>query len=325
MIYLKQLFGRSMKRVFAAACVMAAIAPTPSHAQSQTQTQSIGILAGFPGSTTAKLGEELARSLDGWSGVRVRTMVGKGSQHNVDDLLYLRGVDLAFINSDVMTNLRITKPDHPALKFIAYIAKVTESELHLVVQGESDIQSIFDLAGRRVAIGGPGSGTALTSRLMMRLLGIRSTAIFMDKALSLEALKNAEVDAVFMLGAKPLPILENVRAEDDLRLVGIDHPFEDGDQEVYTDAEFVSTDYPNLVQDKILPTIGVPIVLAAYDRFSRSSARYKNIVTFTAAFLETVPRLQQPPRHPKWRQIDLNAEISGWSRLELVEQSLRNQ
>jgi TRAP-type uncharacterized transport system substrate-binding protein len=224
-----------------------------------------------------------------------------------------------------MTNLRITQPDHPALRFISYVAKVAESELHLIVRNDSPANGIFDLEGKRVAIGDANSGTALTSRLMLRLLGIRATAIFMDKANALEALKNEELDAVFMLGAKPLPILQNVREEDGLRLVGIEFPFDADSSEVYHEAEFVPTDYPNLVKDKLLPTISVPVVLAAYGKFGRSSTRHKNIETFTRAFIDTIPRLQQPPRHPKWAEIDLSERIPGWTRLSVVDQVLRNQ
>lgn len=307
------------------AAAMAAMFAAPAKVQADANTESIGILAGYPGSTTARLGEELALTLDGWSGIKVRTMLGRGSQQNVTDLLYLRGVDLAFINSDVMTNLRITQPDHPALRYLKYITKVTESELHLVVLNESDINGIYDLAGKRVAIGLTGSGTALTSRLMMRLLGIKSTAIFMDPALSLEALKDEELDAVFMLGAKPMPLLQNIREEEGLRLAGIDFPFTAGESDVYQQAEFLPEDYPALVKDKLIPAISVPVVLAAYGKFAASSTRHKNIETFARAFVETIPRLQQPPRHPKWRQIDLAGEIAGWQRLDIIEQSLRNQ
>lgn len=314
----------ALKR-FAACCAVAFLGALPVTANADTNAESIGILAGHPGSTSAKLGEELARVLNGWSGIRVRTLVGKGSQQNVEDLLYLRGVDLAFLNSDVMVNLQITQPDHPALRNLAYIAKVTEAELHLVVRDESDAQGIFDMQNKRVAIGNTGSGTALTSRLMMRLLGIRATAIFMDPYLSLEALKNEELDAVFMLGAKPLPILQNIREEDGLRLVGVEFPFTSGESEIYTEGEFLPEDYPNLVKEKLLPSVNVPVVLAAYSKFSRGSTRYRNIETFARAFLETIPRLQQPPRHPKWREIDLAADLDGWDRLDTIEQLLRNQ
>lgn len=322
---LTHMFRMGARGLGLAALTALGLGLAPSGAAAQQGTQSIGILSGFPGSTSARLGEELGFALDGWSGVRVRTMIGKGSQQNVEDLLYLRGIDLAFINSDVMTNLRITQPDHPALRFLSYITKVTESELHLVVQDSGTINGIFDLEGKRVAIGLASSGTALTSRLMLRLLGVRATAIFMDKAMSLEALKAGELDAVFLLGAKPLPILRNIREEDGLRLAGIEFPFTGDASDVYLEAEFQPTDYPSLVREKLIPSIAVPVVLAAYDKFARASSRHKNIETFTRAFIETIPRLQQPPRHPKWREIDLAAVVDGWKRLDVVEQILRNQ
>lgn len=296
------------------ACAAIAAAPAVS---AQTAKQSIGIMSGTAGSTSATLGEELGRALDGWSGVTVKTMIGRGSQQNIEDLLYLRGVDFAFLNTDVMANLRITQPDHPALTSLSYLTKVTDAELHLVVRDDSDIQSVYDLAGRRVSLGNVGSGTALTSRLILRLLDVKSTGVFLLPSLGLASLADEEIDGVFVVGAKPLPILENITAEDGFRLVSI--PFSDRLASIYDQASFTSDDYPNLVTDKLVEGISVPVVLAVYDKFSKGSSRYKNIVTFSEAFLETIPRLQQPPRHPKWREIDLEAKVDGWRRFEYFE------
>ena len=55
-----------------------------------------------------------------------------------------------------------------------------------------------------------------------------------------------------------------------------------------------------------------PTVLAIYNKFPLSSSRYKNLVAFTDAFLATIPRLGQPPRHPKWKEIDVTTKIDGW-------------
>ncbi|MEM7241356.1 MAG: TAXI family TRAP transporter solute-binding subunit [Pseudomonadota bacterium] len=302
------------------ALAFCALAPM---AQAQNTNQSIGIMAGAWGDTSTVLGEELGRAIDGWSGVNVKVMFGRGSEQNIDDLLFLRGVDFAFLNTDVMTNLRISNPDHPALDALAYLTKVADAEMHLLVRKDSGINSIQDLRGRRVSYGNVGSGSALTSRLMLRLFNTNVTGVFLDTNLALFSLMDGEVDGVFVVGAKPLPILQNIQADDNLKLVPIS--FAAQLEGIYEEAAFDAADYPNLVEDKLLPTISVPVVLAVYNKFAKNSVRYQNIVSFSDAFMETIPRLQQPPRHPKWQELDLDAEVEGWQRFSYFEDLIAQQ
>jgi len=286
---------------------------TPIYAQSnQGPQRNIGIMAGAIGSTTARLAEDLSRTMSGKSDVKIRAMLGKGSSQNIDDLLYLRGVDLAFVNADILTNIKITKPNHPAIGNLAYITKVTDSELHLIVRKDSGIDDIYDLTSKKVNMGNISSGSALTSRLVLRLLGIDVTGSFMYPTDGLAALKNGELDAAFFVGAKPLPLLLNIHEEDGLKMINI--PFSERLAGIYNEAAFLSEDYPAFVEEKFVTTISVPVVLAVYNRFAKGSSRYKNLVAFSDLFLASIPSLQQPPRHPKWKELDLNASVDGWGR-----------
>jgi hypothetical protein len=69
-------------------------------------------------------------------------------------------------------------------------------------------------------------------------------------------------------------------------------------------------------------TISVPVVLAVYNRFAKGSSRYKNLALFSDLFLESIPLLQQPPRHPKWKDLDLNATVDGWRRFSYFDKVL---
>lgn len=283
-------------------------------------TIAVGIMSDQAGSTTSLMSEELSETLDGWSGIEVRTMLGRGVRSNIDDILYLKGVDMGFVNTDVLTNLRISEPDHPALSNLAYLFKVADSELHLVASADSGISSIEDLNGKTVSVGALGSGAALTSRLVMRLLGIEVTGVFLDPKEALADVSSGTIDAAFLLSPKPYPLLETVLPEDNLKLVSI--PYDERFVGTYNETSILAEDYSNIVEDKFVSTISVPVVLAAYNRFARGSSRLVNLETFSDAFLQALPRLQQPPRHPKWREVDLNAELPGWQRFEYLENAL---
>lgn len=299
------------KRALAALAV--AVTLTPS-AHAQQELPSIGIMAGEYGSAFAQLGEELGQALNGWSGTEVRTMLGKSSRQTIDDLLYLRGVDLGFVNADQMINLQFTDPNHAALSRLAYVAKVFDSELHLVVRKDGGINSAQDLNGKRISVGTTTSDSALTSRLVMRMLGVRANAVFLSTVESIDTLKRGEIDAMFYVGPAPSPILAQILQDDGLKLANIG--YSDAFAGIYEPTEITAEVYPDLLEDKFVETISVPTILAVYNKFPPSSARYKNLVLFTDAFLATVPRLGQPPRHPKWQDIDLTATVDGWTQFE---------
>ena len=286
----------------------------------QEPKRNIGIMAGGIGTTTARLAEDLSRTMSGKSSVQIRAMLGKGSEQSINDLLYLRGVDLAFVNADILANIRITKPNHPALGNLAYLAKVTNSELHLLVRKDSGINDIYDLKAKKISVGNKGSGSALTSRLVMRILGINTSTAFMSATVGLDELRRGTLDAVFFVGAKPLPLLLNIREDDELKLVGI--PFSSQLASIYQQSEFLVDDYPTIVENKFVPTLSVPVILAVYNKFAKGSFRHNNLIKFSEAFLDDIPLLQKPPRHPKWKDLDLTATVEGWKRFTYFEDVL---
>ena len=79
--------------------------------------------------------------------------------------------------------------------------------LHLVVSGRSGVRSVPELRGLRVGVGRPGSGTALTARLVMKAYGlgpdsVRTEALAYNEAA--DRLAAGSLDALFIEGSSPL-------------------------------------------------------------------------------------------------------------------------
>jgi hypothetical protein len=132
----------------------------------------IGLLTASTTGTYVKIGGDLARVLDGESGLRIVPYLSTGSVQNLFDLMSFRNADIAMVNSDSLTSFKVRNPDDPRVKKLSYVAKVYASELHLIASRNSDIQTIEDLDGRTVTIGQHGSGTWLTAQLVMGM-GLR--------------------------------------------------------------------------------------------------------------------------------------------------------
>jgi len=81
------------------------------------------------------------------------------------------------------------------------IAVLYLTPAHLVVRGDSPIHTLADLRGRVVAAGRPGSGTPLTSALVMRAVGLSEKDISQEWLTFTEAadrLIRGELDAMFV-------------------------------------------------------------------------------------------------------------------------------
>ena len=90
-------------------------------------------------------------------------------------------------------------------------------------------------------------------------------------------------------------------------------PVEYGPQfeESYYPAAIQAADYPELVPAGTpVETIAVGAVLVAFD-WSKGSDRQRRLANFVEAFFAKIQGFHQAPRHPKWREVNLAAEVPG--------------
>ncbi|MBV9443226.1 MAG: hypothetical protein JO217_11070, partial [Acidobacteriaceae bacterium] len=65
----------------------------------------------------------------------------------------------------------------------------------------------------------------------------------------------------------------------------------------------------------------VPAVLAAFN-WAPNTERYRRLARFVDAFFGKIGELQQPPFHPKWREVSLDASLPGWVRFRPAQEWL---
>lgn len=116
---------------------------------------------------------------------------------------------------------------------IAAIGKVYENYVHCVVRKDSGIRDISGLAGRRVAVGQPGSGTSLTTPRLLQAAGLGTSADAAAPAAGtaavenlglndgIAALKAGTVDALFWSGGVPTAAIATAQQEVALGLLDL--------------------------------------------------------------------------------------------------------
>src|SRR5437899_5194161 len=115
--------------------------------------------------------DELAQVLNDGDNLRIIPMVSNGAASNLDDLLYLRGVDVVMTQSDVFEYFRTQRKTPNLENRIHYIIRLPVSEMHVVAR--TDIKSIEDLRGKKVNFGPAGSASSLTGTIVFQRLGSR--------------------------------------------------------------------------------------------------------------------------------------------------------
>jgi TRAP-type uncharacterized transport system substrate-binding protein len=263
--------------------------------------------------------DELAQVLDDGDNLRVMPIVTYGAASNLDDLLYLRGVDVAMTQSDVFEYFRTQRKTPNLENRINYLIRLPLSEMHVLARTE--VRSIEDLRGKKVNFGPAGSGSSLTGTIVFNRLGVQVEQVLYDNATALQKLKSGEIAALVRVIGKPIDFFAKIPAGSGIHLVPI--PFSETFADYYTVAELTSREYPTLLEDgERIDTIGVPAVLAVYN-WPKNADRYRRVQRFVEALFTKWDKFRQPPRHPKWRDVNLAATVPGWNRWSVATDMLR--
>jgi TRAP-type uncharacterized transport system substrate-binding protein len=180
-----------------------------------------------------------------------------------------------------------------------------------VVAGKS-VKRLQDLEGKRVAIDLPDGGTFITANTIFERLGIRPIVSHMEQRIAQEKLKRGELDAFVAVQGTPSRAVAQMTG--DFHLVPIEYsgPL----QADYFPSELKAEDYPTLIAPgQRIDTISVAAILAGYN-WPEKTDRYKKMEHFVQVFFEKFKTLQQPPYHPKWKEVSLGAPLKGWERFK---------
>jgi TRAP transporter TAXI family solute receptor len=146
---------------------------------------------------------------------RPEVLQTEGSPANVNMVLAGQA-DVAFVAADVAEDRYKAHPE------LAALARIHDDYLHVVVRADSDIRSVAQLRGRRIAIGSPASGVEFIANKLLGAAGLTgsfSTMIPNTLDDSVVALQRGDIDAFFWSGGLPTPKIADNRGW--LRLLDI--------------------------------------------------------------------------------------------------------
>src|SRR5437879_11465273 len=266
---------------------------------------TVGLAGGLLEGAPIRLAAEIARVADDGPNMHVLPIVTRGATENLNSLLYLRGVDTAIINSDALEEYKIQVPE--IRRRITYLLNLFPSELHIFVRPE--IESLQDLAGKKVNFNTQGTAAAYSGPLIFSRLGINVDKNFIPHQIALEQMRKGEMAAVVFITSKPVDAFVRGRWESGFKFLPV--PYDSKFEDYYLPATLDAAEYPNLIkQGERVTTIAVPTALVAFN-FPAKSNRFERLARFVDYLFSRIEKLQQPGFDQKWKSINLAATVPG--------------
>lgn len=297
--------------------------------KARTNAGAVSIMVSGFNTTSSFFAEDIRNVVNDLrpGGQRALISYGEGGPHNLKDSMFLLGVHQTIVDEN---NLRLVKESNPAVygnieEMIRYITKLYNAEFHILARQE--IKSVADLDGKAVNVDPLGSQTDLVGKKIFGILGINIKPVNYDDALAQQKLLNGEIAAMVLSDGAPRESLLHLTSADGVHLLPLDENSLPGRDFApilaeYLPAEITSDSYPNLIPPGgSIPTVASRMVLATFN-WPENGERYNRNTKFIDVFFSKIDEFRHPSRHPKWREVNIAADVPGWKRFKPAQQWL---
>jgi TRAP transporter TAXI family solute receptor len=189
------------------------LVPALSACTSENRPSTVTVAGGEPGGFYLEFSTLLAESLQRHGVADNAVALTTGG--SLDNLQHLLTGKASFAVALADSAARQAAAKNTSDGEVVALGKVYENYVHCVIRRNSGIRDITGLAGRTLAVGGPGSGTSLTAARLIEAAGLSAApagAATTDKTITvinlglndgLAALRGGSVDALFWSGGVP--------------------------------------------------------------------------------------------------------------------------
>ena len=286
--------------------------------------------------TYIQIGRDLARFVAPQADISLDVLPSAGSAENVRRLRHEPGVKFALVQSDVYQAFldQAAAGNAEAGNFIRplrVIMPLYNEEIYFFVRADSPVNYVHEIRGKKINVGPLGSGTALSTTTLYRLMFNEPIAEGQASFLSNEdalvtLLKDDTLDVVAVVAGQPAKLLVDMKPESRqfIKLLKFD-PQQSASQaalKTYFPATVRASNYPNLLTED-LPSLAVKAYLVTYDYDLKNTQAH--LAGFARALCQNFSALQANG-HPKWREVDLSLPAlgRGWLYYPLTARQLRN-
>jgi TRAP transporter TAXI family solute receptor len=261
------------------------------------------------------IGVDLAKFVAPDADIQLEVLPTAGSAANIKHLRYDPGVKLAIVQADVYQAFldRAAGGNSEAstiIRPLRVILPLYNTEIHYIVRADSPLNYLHDIRNAKINGGLVGSGAALITHTLYRMMFNGPIPEANDSFLSNEEalvklIGDKSVDVVVVAAGQPAPLIANMKPEAQkfIKLLKFDpnHPSSKLPLTVYSHSVVNATSYPNLLQENFT-TIAVGAFLVTYD--FNLEGTVSHLARFGRSLCENFSTLQAQG-HPKWREVSM--------------------
>jgi TRAP transporter TAXI family solute receptor len=273
------------------------------------------IVTASPRGTYIQIGRDISSIVAPAADIQLEVMPSAGSAENVKRLRYEPGVKFAIVQSDVYQafldqaaggNVEASRIIRP----LRVILPLYNEEIYFLVRADAPLNYVHEIKGSRINAGELGSGTALTTATLYRLmfgepLPDATATFFSNEEALVKLITDKSIDVVAIIAGQPAKVLAEMRpgVRQFVRLLKFDasHETSKAALRTYFPATVRAASYPNLLTEDEA-ALAVKAFLVTYDYNLKQTRDY--LAAFTRSLCENFPVLQNKG-HPKWREVDL--------------------
>jgi TRAP transporter TAXI family solute receptor len=304
------------------ACASALLQAAPALAAAEYK-----IVTASERGTYIQIGRDLANFVAPAADITLETLPSAGSAENVRRLRFETGVKFALVQSDVYQafidqaregNAEAARMVNP----LRVIMPLYNEEIYFIVRADTPLEHIHEIKDRKLNIGPLGSGTALSTTTLYRLMfgapiADENASYLSNEEALVKLITDKTLDVVVVVAGQPAKLLTEMKPEvrQYIKLLKLDpaHETTRAALATYFPATISTANYPNLLSEDIAG-IAVKAFLVTVQYLRQ----------FAQSLCRNFPRLQSDG-HPKWKEVALALPAlgKGWSYSPATERHLR--
>ena len=267
------------------------------------------------------IGADLAKFVAPDATITLEVLATAGSAANIKHLRYDPGVKFAIVQADVYQAFLDrasggSKEASSIMRPLRVILPLYNTEIHYIVRADSPLNYIHDIRNAKINGGVLGSGAALITHTLYRMMFDAPIPEANDSFLSNEEalvklIGDKSVDVVVVAAGQPAPLIANMKPEAQkfIKLLKFDpeHPSSKLPLTVYSHSAVLASSYPNLLREDFT-TVSVGAFLVTYDYNLQFTVGH--LMRFARSLCQNFPTLQAQG-HPKWREVSLSLPTLG--------------
>lgn len=233
------------------------------------------------------------KNVAGKEQIEIQVMPTKGSIENIQ-LLGSGKVDLAIVQLDALrfvSDVLKKQKDLDLFDSIKVILNLYPEEIH-VLSNKNEIQTFYQLEGKRISVGTEGGGTAITAAVLLSVYDLNTTVSFDSFDDAMKKMEQGNLDAVMFVGGAPVPFIGKL----DSKVHFVRLPANPALEQIYLRTSLGKSQYSWAAAET--ETYAVPASLMGLDKKDQKHAG--QMQELILAILNSADYLRVNG-HPKWK------------------------